>query len=647
MAIEFIPNQPIIFEADDQPCKNNDSKQYNMLLQAGDRLHFQFKNDPCGDELLCTPNTLGTDIITNSGWDGSTTGWVLDSEWTFEAVAPNTVTVNSTGSAVIYQPLANMVASPQLGNPYRVVIYVTQYVSGILSVFLGNTLVGKVSSAGSHIFYVTPSLVGDFVLQNDHDDLAGYHPIEMTLSATTINPIMECVANWDDQYRSVQLVQNSQFTGNADGWTLENGWSYNTNKITKTPGTAGNAYQIVDTVQHRQGYTLVITTTGRTAGTLTVDFGNVTVATITSNTTTTVEYSLPAIFDGQFANNQLSLYADASFDGSVTVAEINYNESIVKYTADGFCKTVTDIDTYLDIAPTVNYTAISRLQASIRGYNSGSVRFYYDTFTTFLEGVEKTGNGDYDIYLSPPSSASRLDVYFSTDFVGCIESLSLKQLAMNHELAIFNVDGSTPATDFYDSASSQDPLVYHDNYVTWSIDLNDVLYGGIAEQVPDGCYIVKMYDGCADDYKYSETVISYSTTDLPCTEMVEASCTNNNLGFDFSQGFKIAHRLKVLRISPKYRIKGEEYVYSTGRNNLYSADTDKVWICWFNYADERTHDAIAAQILCDTITIGSVDYYAVPQDYEPEWAQNMKRNLAQSRIELKKKTSKLYKRNIA
>lgn len=645
MAIEFIPNQPIIFEPDTQPCKNNDSKQYNMLLQAGDLLHFQFKNDPCGSEILCQPEVTGTDIIQNSAFTGGTTGWTLDGNWTYGAVLANTVTVQATASsAVMYQALASMTTAPQLGHPYKAVIYVYQYITGTLSVFMGDTLIGKVSSQGTHEFFITPSLVGDMVLQNDHDDLAGYHDIDMTIGGAAVYPVMECVANWDDQYRTVQLVSNPVFTGNADGWNLANGWAYNTNKITKTPGTAGNAYQIIDTVQHRQGYTVEIITTGRTAGTLTVDFGNVTIATITTNGTTTVEYSLPAIFDGQFAKKQLSLYADATFDGNVTSAKIYYNESIVKYTADGFCKTVSDIDATLQIA--ASYDAISRLRVALRSYYSGTVRFHYDTYTTYLEGTVKSGNGDFDIYLEPPSTASRVSVYMSTDYVGCVESLSLMQLAMNHSLAIFGTDGSTPATDFYDKSSAFDPLVYHDNYVSWSIDLNNVLYGGIAEQVASGCYIVKMYDGCADDYKYSSTVISYSSDPIPCTYFVKATCDNDNLGFHFGNGFYVAHRLKVLRISPKYRIKGDEYTYSTGTNRLQAADTDKTWICWFNYADEVTHDAIAVQMLCDTIYIGADQYYAVPQDYEPEWATNMRRNLAQSRVELKKKVSKLYKRNI-
>lgn len=39
------------------------------------------------------------------------------------------------------------------------------------------------------------------------------------------------------------LIQNGSFTGNANGWTLDAGWAYNSNRIEHTPGTVDTAYQ--------------------------------------------------------------------------------------------------------------------------------------------------------------------------------------------------------------------------------------------------------------------------------------------------------------------------------------------------------------------------------------------------------------------
>jgi hypothetical protein len=81
MPLEFIPNQPIIFEhpIGDYPCLNNDPKSYGQLLQDGDELCIQWKLSPC-NEPMCEPDMVmdpvGTDELgawtVGGGW--STTG---------------------------------------------------------------------------------------------------------------------------------------------------------------------------------------------------------------------------------------------------------------------------------------------------------------------------------------------------------------------------------------------------------------------------------------------------------------------------------------------------------------------------------------------------------------------------------------------
>jgi len=644
MAVEFIPNQPVIFEADDQPCKNADTRQYNILLQSEDHLHVQVKNNPCGSEELCQPLDSGTECLANTQFNSPASEWDFGGDWT---LGTNQIIVNTTSSAPLTQFSGDMVNPTHLGYPYVVRVTVTDYVTGILNVFVGETLAGKISSNGTHTFFVHPTLIGDFVLRNDHDTSAGYLPLHLTVTEASLAVTLQCVNNWDSLYRSIQLVTNESFTGSANGWTLGAGWTYGSSKITHTPGTASIAYQNIPSVEHRKGYSIQVSVLDRTAGTLTVDFGNATLMTFTGNGITTVQYSLPTTIDGTYGKTQFSLIADSAFDGSVTYALIDYNQQIVSLTENGLCKTDDTVDATIEWQMVTNFdpSVIFKETIALRSYTSGYVRSNASTFVTYSEGHLFNSNGDFNKFWNfDPSSSSKYYMYFSTDFIGCIQSWSLKMIFTSHAFIITDVEDN-PVSDQYYYGSSQDAPVFHDDFVSWSVDFSDVLYGGDPISLQSGCYKIRFYDGCADDYKYQDGVISYSSIDIPCTRMVSATCDNQALGFDFSQGFKIQHRLRVLRISPKYRIKGDEYVYSSGRNNLNAADTDKVWICWFDYTDENTHDTIAVQMLCDTISIDGVPYYAVPQDYEPEWATNMRRNLAQSRIELKKKTSKLYKRN--
>jgi hypothetical protein len=280
---------------------------------------------------------------------------------------------------------------------------------------------------------------------------------------------------------------------------------------------------------------------------------------------------------------------------------------------------------------------------SIRGYESGTVSLTVDGVTS--DAV--SGNGDFTLYCltaTPITPTSSIQLNLSEDFVGCISDWSFKQYNTDHEITIMS--GITPTSDIYTYASSQNPLIYHQNYITWEVDFAHVLVDEDDTALFTDCYYLRVKDKCTSTTYLSTTNISYLEGSIPCSRAVEAYCDSPAFGFDYSQGFKLFQRLRILRISPKYPIKGENYTYSSGTNAMPYSEVDKVWQCWFDYVNEETHDCIAVQLACDHFSIDSVGYYAPPQDYEPEWATNMKRNLAQSRVDLKKKTSKLYNRTI-
>ena len=116
---------------------------------------------------------------------------------------------------------------------------------------------------------------------------------------------------------------------------------------------------------------------------------------------------------------------------------------------------------------------------------------------------------------------------------------------------------------------------------------------------------------------------------------------NTGYAFDFffndpstTIDFTLRQRLRLLQFNPTYPAKSEEYLYSNGNHVRTYAETGKFRTAWFDYVDEPTHDAIRVQLLCDTLTIDNKQYYCLAEDYEPEWAQNGKQALAQSRVEL-------------
>jgi hypothetical protein len=83
-----------------------------------------------------------------------------------------------------------------------------------------------------------------------------------------------------------------------------------------------------------------------------------------------------------------------------------------------------------------------------------------------------------------------------------------------------------------------------------------------------------------------------------------------------------------------YPTKTEQYLYSNGDMFRSFAQTGKVRTAWFDYVDEPTHDVIRLQLLSDTLIVGPQPFFCVAEDYEPEWGENGKYNLAQSKVTL-------------
>jgi hypothetical protein len=80
---------------------------------------------------------------------------------------------------------------------------------------------------------------------------------------------------WDDVRwaNSDGTLYNGTFTGNANGWTLNTGWAYNSNNILHTAGNTLTAEQTLMPVTQKCPYRITFTVAGRTAGSVTASLG--------------------------------------------------------------------------------------------------------------------------------------------------------------------------------------------------------------------------------------------------------------------------------------------------------------------------------------------------------------------------------------
>ena len=214
-------------------------------------------------------------------------------------------------------------------------------------------------------------------------------------------------------------------------------------------------------------------------------------------------------------------------------------------------------------------------------------------------------------------------------------------MCYNHQIRITYPDGS-PASQWYDSSSVIHPIQYFKDRIVWCFTWEDLIsFDDPFVGLDSDCYTISIEDNCIGSITtQSYTIINYKASGVhDCSVIVQGINEGNAFGFFFNDPstaveFILIQRLRILQFNPMYPVKTEQYTFSNGTMNRTYAETGKVRTAWFDYVDEPTHDVIRLQLLSDTLIIGSEPFFCIAEDYEPEWAQNGKYNLAQSRAVL-------------
>lgn len=258
MSLEFLPNQPIIFEKPigDYPCLNNDTRAYGQLMQDGDELCIQWKLGAC-NEPMCEPDmegVAGPDELgawtTSGGW--STGG---SSSLTFDG------TGNPVGSAS--QSLAGLT----VGAVYRLTFNVDVY-TGTVSytvAFTSGSTSYTFNETGAHtVYFVANSATPGISISHNDTSAAGD-----TLEITGLEAV-QWTSCWQDGLNFSAATWSYSFDGaNGKFCSLDQtgGDLINTNAIS-APGT----YHAVElTVSDcTQGGVIItlggLTMTGQTSG---------------------------------------------------------------------------------------------------------------------------------------------------------------------------------------------------------------------------------------------------------------------------------------------------------------------------------------------------------------------------------------------
>lgn len=645
MAITFIDNQPIRFNSakfDDQSCINKDLSGYSVLMQPGDPLYFQFKQYCCEDNLACDADELGAELVTDG--DMSNPGaWTAGTNW---AVAVGVATSSSGTIGTLSQGSLGMTT----GASYQVQINIVSNSSDIdVAIFLGGRRIALIGAneTGVHTLYGMAGTTDEITIQLN-TDYTSTSTGELVIDDVSVKQIAICYT-YDTSIK--EYVSNGEFDGSSTGWTLGTGWTW-VNAADDyvehtTPPQTEPVSQTIANIPHRADILFSVTISNRTTGQIDFDYGEVFMQTLTGNATHSFNY--PAYGLG---NDLLKLVPNntiSDFDGRIDDVSATEESSGWSYNpTDGFChetgwtnafyagNTLT-IGRYYKMTIQVSMTE-GELLIEAGGQTLGTV----------------TQSGIYNYYFTATTTAGEMFTP-SSDFDGCIlPDMELCQLRRDYEFRLIYENGAG-ATDWHTEASSQDAVVYDGDWVTWSVtSLASVLSGGIPVALPYSCYKMQVNDFCAggvmDSVQFtSDTTINYQLSH-PCTKRIRAWADGESLGFNFGDNgnlFILVQRFRTLYMNPSYPNSGEDYEYSTGTIKRIFAKTEKRYEMLFDYMDEYAHDTMGnGMIPCDIFEIDGVEYLVVFKDYEPNWAERGKRNLAQSTIEIQKRIEKvLFNRN--
>ena len=288
-----------------------------------------------------------------------------------------------------------------------------------------------------------------------------------------------------------------------------------------------------------------------------------------------------------------------------------------------FCASVVEGGDLINTSAFANTGNYHGVNLTIDNCTEGGLQVY-------LGGVlfgTTSGNGNFQYY-GTPTSGTDLTLVKTDNFDGCVSLVSVKDYG---DIASYYVQMFDNNSANFVNAT---PVSVYDDRIVLCTTIEDLDW----EDPLASCtnITVELTEGCNGQKYTSVNTINWNQAGHECTKVVEAWNDGYAFGFYFGDvnapDFKLIHRLRVLAFNPVYQNASEEYLYSSGNRGRSFAQSQKARTAWFDYCDEYAHDTIRLQLLSQKLFIDSYAFFYPVADYEPEWNDRGKYNLAQSRV---------------
>lgn len=634
-SLELLSHQPYRFGFTAETCANNDNRAYCNLVEDGDTISFQVRRI-MGTSLGCDLTDVdGTQLLANSGFTGAAAPeWTLSGGWTYGADAVS----NAGGNGSVSQTYAGMVDNTM----YKIDVTTTATTTGAdLEVFLSGTVRGVIpvgSVAGTYTFYS--------ISDTGVSSTVGVQGTGITTTVTSI-----------EMYTAAPCftfnVTEGTVTFDEDNGLVVSG---SVGIAVTLPFETSNTYSPHVEIDFAdvQGGSIVVTYDSDVSATMPISNGTFE---WTSNGRNFTTYGIGLTdFIGNINNISFEQYSSDYFfslydlDG-VFVQSLNnyitYCRDTINLSLDPQAEGITygcyrmgiyDPFQHADyFEASYDFTTLGApwTETGTAWTLTGGVGYEFDAAgntNAFAETLENTG-GTYAV--------AWVKMKFETvDNTGAgigASSMGISLVDPSGPSTVADSQITSPGVDTIHRYSSEGtPVTTYGATVEPNIYINGALAGDHYEFV-NAFY--KIYPYHLD---YTSNCFNYRA-DHPCSKVIYA-VPHNDLGFNTDNcPFAIQQRFRIVRITPHYLVQGSDFISSDGTRYLVSGTMQKVSVLLFDYMDEISHDVVAAILMSRTIYIGDtvlninndgIRYFALAQNYTPEWEKNGKLNLAMGRIEI-------------
>lgn len=338
--------------------------------------------------------------------------------------------------------------------------------------------------------------------------------------------------------------------------------------------------------------------------------------------TITIGVNAPNPFElVQMTNDCWSAQSDFAF----TAWEYSETNGQGKFCARFLTGTLVNTNAY------ANDNEYHRVRITISNCTTGNVEILLGGVSLGLTPLAT--NGTFEFYGTPTDLSGELRVRMKNSFDGCVSNIDVYEYTMPSLRLLLNgsIVGIVKPPD----------TIVRDRAI-WCIDWNNTYF---ETDLSCNYYSLQLFYACNEvDYDYKAlSFFAYNPDPHPCTFVLSGSNVGEAFGlvFDDEAGnpvFSLNLRLRMLAFSPTYPAKGEEYLTSAGNTLRTYTETAKTKTVQFDRVDEPTHDCIRLILLSDAVTLAdnnnTYDVFFPAQDYEPEWNDRGKYNLAQSRADI-------------